>query len=79
MFGRNFTQKDEIQAYIKAPSKLGCYLKQLIYGLSTAYGPSLSYDTVRRWKIYLNLKKHRNQLGQNQNLVKKSFQNKRNH
>jgi hypothetical protein len=44
-------QKDEIKAYIKARSKLGCSLKQLMTELSTAYWPScVSCDTVRRWK-----------------------------
>ena len=51
MVGRRVDQKDEIQAYTKARSKLGCSLKQLITELSSAYGPScVSYDTVRRWK-----------------------------
>ena len=36
---------------IKARSKLGCSLKQLITELSTTLGPScVSYDTVRSWK-----------------------------
>ena len=51
MGGRSVDQKDEIRAYIKARSKLGCSLKQLMTELSTAYGPScVSSDTVRRWK-----------------------------
>ena len=51
MVGRSVDQKDEIQAYIKARSKLSCSLKQLKTDLSTAYGPScVSYDTVMRWK-----------------------------
>jgi histone-lysine N-methyltransferase SETMAR len=51
MVGRSVNKKDEIQAYIKARSKLGCSLKQLMTELSTAYGPScVSYDTVRRWE-----------------------------
>lgn len=51
MVGRSVDKKDEIRAYIKARSKLGCSLKQLMTELSTAYGPScVSYDTVRRWK-----------------------------
>ena len=45
------TKKDEIRAYIKARSKLGCSLKKLMTEISTAFGPScVSYDTVRRWK-----------------------------
>ena len=51
MVGRSVNKKDEIRAYLKARSKLGCSLKQLMTELSTAYGPScVSYDTVRRWK-----------------------------
>ena len=41
----------KIRAYIKARSKPGYSLKQLMTELSTAYRPScVSYDTVRRWK-----------------------------
>ena len=51
MVGRNVDKKHEIQAYIKACSKLGCSLKKLMTEISTAFGPScVSYDTVRRWK-----------------------------
>ena len=51
MVGRSVDQKDEIRAYIKARSKLGCSLKQLMTELSTTEGPScVSYDTDRRWK-----------------------------
>ena len=51
MVGRNVDKKDEIRAYIKARSKLGCSLKKLMTEISTAFGPScVSYDTVRRWK-----------------------------
>ena len=50
MVGRSVDKKDEIQAYIKARSKLGCSLKKLMTEISTAFGPScVSYDTVRRW------------------------------
>ena len=49
--GRSVDKKDEIQAYIKAHSKLGCSLKKLMTEISTAFGPScVSYDTVQRWK-----------------------------
>jgi Zn ribbon nucleic-acid-binding protein len=45
--GGSVDKKDEIRAYIKTCSKLGCSLKKH----STAYGPScVSYDTVRQWK-----------------------------
>ena len=51
MVGRSFDKKDEIRAYIKARSKLGCSLEQMMTELSSAYGPScVSYDTVRWWK-----------------------------
>ena len=50
MVGKSVDKKDEIRAYIKARSTLGCSLKQLMTELSTAYGPCVSYDTVRRWK-----------------------------
>ena len=83
MVGRSVDKKDEIQAYIKARSKLGCSLKKLMTEISTAFGPScVSYDTVRRWKkkfesgvesIKNAAKMHRNQVGQNLHLVKKSF------
>ena len=50
MVGRSVDKKDEIRAYIKARSKLGCSLKMMTE-ISTAFGPScVSYDTVRRWK-----------------------------
>jgi hypothetical protein len=46
MVGRSVDNKDEIRAYIKARSKLGCSLKQLMTELSPAYGPScVSCDT----------------------------------
>ena len=46
--GRSVDQKDEIRAYIKARSNLGCSMKQLMAELSTALGPScVSYGTVR--------------------------------
>ena len=52
MVGRSVDKKkNEIRAYIKARSKLGCSLKKLMTKISTAFGPScVSYDTVRRWK-----------------------------
>ena len=51
MVGRSVDKKDEIRAYIKARSKLGCSLKKLMTEISTTFGPScVSYDTVRRWK-----------------------------
>ena len=51
MVGRSVDKKDEIRAYIKARSRLGCSLKKLMTEISTAFGPScVSYDTVWRWK-----------------------------
>ena len=51
MVNRSVDKKDEIWAYIKARSKLGCSLKKLMTEISTAFGPScVSYDSVRRWK-----------------------------
>ena len=50
MVGRSVDKKDEIRAYIRARSKLGCSLKKLMTEISTAFGPCVSYDTVRRWK-----------------------------
>ena len=81
MVGRSVNKKDEIRAYIKARSKLGCSLKQLMTELSTAYGLScVSYDKVRRWKKKFesgveSIKNAPESLGQNLHLVKKSFPN----
>ena len=51
MVGRSVDKKNVIRAYIRARSKLGCSLKQLMTEISTAYGPScVSYDTVWWWK-----------------------------
>ena len=51
MVGRSVDKNDEIRAYIKARSKLGCSLKKLMTEISTAFGPScVSYDTVPRFK-----------------------------
>ena len=48
MVGSSVDQKDKIRAYIKARSKLGCSLKQLMPELYIPYGPScVSYDIVR--------------------------------
>ena len=56
MVGRSVSQKDEIQAYIKAHSKLNCSLKQLMTELSTTLGPScVSYDKLGAGNINLNL------------------------
>ena len=66
MVGRSVNKKDEIRAYIKAHSKLGCSLKKLMTEISTAFGPSgMSYDTVRRRK-----KKFESGLGSIKNALK---------
>ena len=86
MVGRSVNKKNEIWAYIKARSKLGCSLKQLMTELSTAYGPScVSYDTIR-----LRNKKFESGVESLENapksgrpksasLKKNRFQNKENH
>ena len=57
MVGRSVDKKDEIRAYIKARSKLGCSLKKLMTEISTTFGPScVSYDTVRRLEKRKSLK-----------------------
>ena len=79
MVGRSVDKKDEIRAYIKARSKLGCSLKKLMTEISTAFGPScVSYDTVRRWKKKFesgveSIKNEPKSGRQNLHLVKKSF------
>ena len=51
MVGRSVDKNDEIRAYMKARSKLGCSLKKLMTEISTAFGPScVSYGTVLRCK-----------------------------
>ena len=51
MVGRSFDKKDEIRAYIKARSKLGCSLKKLMTEIFYCFWPScVSNDTDRRWK-----------------------------
>jgi hypothetical protein len=82
MVGGSVDKKDEIRAYIKARSKLGCSFKQWITELSTAHRPScVSKDTVRQWKMKFESvvsasKMHQNQVDQNLHLVTKSSQNK---
>ena len=56
MVGRSVDKKDEIRAYIKALSKPGCSLKQLMTELSTAYGPSCGLMTQfgsGKWNLSL--------------------------
>ena len=62
MVGRSVDKNDEIQAYIKARSKLGCSLKQLMTELSTAYGPScvLWHSSAVEKEIWVWCRVHRN-------------------
>ena len=51
MVGKSVAKKEEIQASIKACSKIGCSLTQIFAEISVVYGPtSVSHDAVRRWK-----------------------------
>ena len=51
MVGKSIAKKEEIRAYIKTRSKIGCSLKQIFDDISAVYGSSnVSYITVRRWK-----------------------------
>ena len=76
-------QKGEIRAYIKASSKLGCSLKQLMTEISPTQGPSfVSYDTIRCWKNKFescveSIKMHQNQVVQNLQFVKRSFKKRK--
>ena len=48
MVGKSVAKKEEILAYIKAHSKIGCSLKQIFAEMSSVYeSTNLSYDTVR--------------------------------
>ena len=77
MVGKSVDKNDEIRAYIKARSKHGCSLKQLMNEFAAAYRHStVSYDTVRRWKKIFDSgveSMHRNQVDQILHLVKKIF------
>ena len=79
MVGESVDQNNEIRAYIKARSKFGCSLKQLMMELSTSNSLAcMSYDTIRRWKNKFesgleSIKMNKDQMGQNLHLVNKSF------
>ena len=83
MVGRSVDQNGEIQANIKARSKLNCSLKKLMTELSAAYGTScVSYVTVGRSKNKFescveSIKMHQNQVCQNLHLVKKNVPKKK--
>ena len=74
--GRSVKQKDQIQAYIKARSKLGCSLTQRMIELSTAYGLScVSYEVAAGKNVIKSPSGiHQNQVGQKPHFVKKSLQ-----
>ena len=49
--GKSVAKKEEIQAYIKACSNVGCSLKQIFAEISVVYrSTNVSYDIVHRWK-----------------------------
>ena len=51
MVGKSVAKKEEIQAFIKACSKIGCSLTQIFAEISVVYGSTnVSHDAVRRWK-----------------------------
>ena len=51
IIGKSVDKKEEIRAYIKAHSKIGCSLKQIFAEISVVYRSSnVSYDTVLSWK-----------------------------
>ena len=48
MVGKSVAKKEEIRAYIKAISKIGCSLKQVFAEISVVYGSTnVSHDTFR--------------------------------
>ena len=51
MVGKTITKKEEIRAYIKARSKIGCSLKQIFTEISVVHGSTnVSYSMDFRWK-----------------------------
>ena len=55
MVGKSVAKKEEIQAFIKACSKIGCSLTQIFAEISIVYGSTnVSHDAVRRWKKKLD-------------------------
>ena len=55
MVGKSVAKKEEIQASIKACSKIGCSLTQIFAEISVVYGSTyVSQDAVRRWKKKLD-------------------------
>ena len=51
MVGKSVAKKEEIRAYIKARSKIGCSLKQIFVEISVVNrSTNVFYDTVGRWK-----------------------------
>ena len=58
MVGKSAAKKEEIQAFIKARSEIGCSLAQIfaeISAVSVVYGSTnVSHDVVCRWKKKLD-------------------------
>ena len=51
MVRKSVAKKEEIRAYIKVSSKIGCSLKQMFAEVSVVYASTnVSYDMVCRWK-----------------------------
>ena len=51
MVDKSVVKKEEVWAYIKAHSKIGCSLKQIFAEIFVVYGSTnVSYDMVHRWK-----------------------------
>ena len=51
MVGKSVAKNEEIRAYIKARSWIGCSLKQIFAKISVDYrSTDVSYDAVCRWK-----------------------------
>ena len=50
MVGKSVAKKEELRAYIKVRSKIGCSLKQISTEISVVYGSTyVSYYRVCRW------------------------------
>ena len=55
MVGKSVAKKDDIQAFIKACSKIGWSLTQIFTEISVVYASTnVSHDAVRRWKKKLD-------------------------
>ena len=55
MVGKSVAKEEEIQAYIKARSKIRCSLKNILIEISVDYRSTyVSYEMVCRWKKKFN-------------------------